>query len=71
MAWRPRPAYVFGSDTLLAPLPRAAEAEQEIESVGSGRYEDRNSFNDLITTLIRKGVLTEAEGKPLLQKRFQ
>jgi hypothetical protein len=54
----------------LAPVPRAEEAEQEIESVGDGRDEHRNSFNDLITTLIRKGVLTDAEGKPLLQKRF-
>jgi PilZ domain-containing protein len=54
----------------LAPVPRAEEVEQEIESVGNGRDEHRNSFNDLITTLIRKGVLTDAEGKPLLQKRF-
>jgi len=54
----------------LAPVPRAAEAEQEMESVGSGLNEDRNSFNDLVLTLIRKGVLTDAEGKALLRKRF-
>ncbi len=55
-----------------APEPKAAAAKSESEpespSAESRIDEQRYVLNELIITLIRKRVLTDAEGKSLLQK---
>ena len=52
----------------LAPDRRLAEMEQEIRDSGSAAHLQRNVLNELILMLIQKRVLTDAEGKALLQK---
>ena len=52
----------------LAPDRRVAEMEQQIRDSGSATHQQRTVLNDLILMLIQKRVLTDAEGKVLLQK---
>lgn len=52
----------------LAPARRVAEIEQEIRVSGSAANQQRNVLNELILMLIQKRILTDAEGKALLQK---
>ena len=52
----------------LTPDRRVAEIEQEIRDSGSAAHLQRNVLNELILMLIQKRVLTDAEGKALLQK---
>jgi PilZ domain len=52
----------------LTPDRRVAEIEQEIRDSGSATHQQRNVLNELILMLIQKRVLTDAEGKALLQK---
>jgi len=42
--------------------------EREIRDSGSATHQQRTVLNDLILMLIQKRVLTDAEGKVLLQK---
>ncbi len=55
----------------VAPEPKAEQAETPVRSEASAIDEQRYVLNDLIITLIRKRVLTDAEGKALLQKLMQ
>jgi len=53
--------------------PRALKALEDDEllpspAAASGGNEQRNVLNELIVTLIRKQVLTDAEGKTLLRR---
>ena len=50
------------------PEPKAVQVELETPSAGDAGDEQRYVLNELIITLIRKRVLTDAEGKSLLQK---
>jgi hypothetical protein len=52
----------------LAREPRAAEIERDVRNSGTATHQQRNVLNDLILMLIQKRVLTDAEGKALLQK---
>jgi hypothetical protein len=52
----------------LTPDRRVAEIEQEIRDSGSATHQQRNVLNELILMLIQKRVLTDVEGKALLQK---
>jgi hypothetical protein len=52
----------------LAPEPKTPKEEQENRSEESSNAEQRYVLNELIITLIRKHVLTDAEGKTLLKK---
>ena len=54
-----------------APEPKAEQPEPQVRSEASAIYEQRYVLNELIITLIRKRVLTDAEGKTLLQKLMQ
>jgi hypothetical protein len=55
----------------VAPEPKAVQEEQETHSTGGSGDEQRYVLNELIITLIRKRVLTDGEGKALLQKLLQ
>jgi len=50
------------------PEPKAPAEEQESPTEESASDEQRYVLNELIITLIRKRVLTDAEGKAMLQK---
>jgi hypothetical protein len=52
----------------LAQEPRVADIEREVRIAGSATHQQRNVLNELILMLIQKRVLTDAEGKALLQK---
>jgi hypothetical protein len=52
----------------VAPEPRAAEIHQAIRNAGSATHQQRNVLNELILMLIQRRVLTDVEGKALLQK---
>jgi PilZ domain len=51
-----------------APEPAAAESEEQATPAASSHDEQRYVLNELIITLIRNRVLTDAEGKALLHK---
>jgi hypothetical protein len=52
----------------LARKPRVAEIEREVRNAGSATHQQRNVLNELILMLMQKRVLTDTEGKALLQK---
>jgi hypothetical protein len=52
----------------LAPDRQVAEMKKEIRDSGSATNQQRNVLNELILMLIQKRVLTDVEGKGLLQK---
>jgi hypothetical protein len=52
----------------LAQEPRVAEIERDVRIAGSATHQQRNVLNELILVLIQKRVLTDGEGKALLQK---
>ena len=51
-----------------APEPPAAKAEEQDKAATGSNDEQRYVLNELIIMLIRKKVLTDAEGKALLHK---
>ena len=53
------------------PEPKAGPKEPETVSTGAGDYGQRYVLNELVIMLIRKRLLTDAEGKTLLQKLMQ
>ena len=53
------------------PEPKAGPKEPETHSTGAGDYGQRYVLNELVIMLIRKRLLTDAEGKTLLQKLMQ
>jgi len=55
----------------VAPGPKAEPVKTEVRSEASAIDEQRYVLNELIITLIRKRVLTDTEGKALLQKLMQ
>ena len=44
------------------------DIERDVRNSGTATHQQRNVLNDLILMLIQKRVLTDAEGKALLQK---
>jgi hypothetical protein len=57
----------------VAPLPEPAEHKQEkkLSSNGSEKKEGNLVLGELLIALMRKGVLTEVEGKEMLKKLLQ